>query len=225
MTRQTNQLLHIPFIAIVAIELLDPFMDKIDLGIYVKPLIMIWIAIYFILNREKHSFTVPVLLAFFFSWLGDVFLMLPARTDMLFFAGVGGFFCAQVMYIIVYSRYSGKKTKGYLQKNPVYSIFFLAYIAVMLILLLPEMEGLMKPIIILYALSLMLMSMTAFNRKGRVSERSYILVFVGSLLFLLSDSLLAINKFHTALALSDLWIMSTYMAAQYLIMRGLTMEK
>jgi len=65
----------------------------------------------------------------------------------------------------------------------------------------------------------------ALNRSGRVADISFKLVFVGSLLFLLSDSMIAFNKFHSDIPLAGFLIMITYIAAQYLIMRGLILEK
>ena len=92
-------------------------------------------------------------------------------------------------------------------------------------ILLPGLEGLMKPVILIYALSLMGMSMMALNRRGRVNPSSFRLVFFGSLLFLLSDSMIALNKFSMEIPLAGFWIMITYILAQYLIMRGLILEK
>jgi uncharacterized membrane protein YhhN len=69
------------------------------------------------------------------------------------------------------------------------------------------------------------MSMMALNRKGRVAQASYSLVFFGSILFLISDSMIALNKFFMEFALAGFWIMITYISAQYLIMRGLILEK
>ncbi len=83
----------------------------------------------------------------------------------------------------------------------------------------------MKPIITIYALSLILMSMMALNRSGRVGAMSFKLVFIGSLLFLLSDSMIAFNKFHSEIPLAGFLIMVTYIAAQYMIMRGLILEE
>lgn len=83
----------------------------------------------------------------------------------------------------------------------------------------------MKPIITIYAVSLILMSMMALNRSGRVGERSFKLVFIGSLLLLLSDSMIAFNKFHSEIPLAGFLIMLSYIAAQYLIMRGLILEE
>lgn len=225
MKNRSSLLLHLVFAVIVIVELTGRFLDNINLEYMVKPLIMIWIAVYFMIFKKKKVFVVPVLLAFFFSWLGDNFLMFSGRNELFFFAGVGGFFCAQITYIFTFSRYREKEGKGYLQKNPLLILVFLAYLGGILILLFPGLEGLMKPIIIVYALSLLGMSMMALNRLGRVGHRSYLLVFVGSILFLLSDSMIALNKFYSEFWLAGFWIMISYISAQYLIMRGLILEQ
>ena len=225
MKKNPSLFLHLIFAVIVIVELLGRLLDNIQMEYFVKPLIMIWIAVYFMLFTKKSAFTIPVLLAFFFSWVGDNFLMLSGKNELFFFAGVGGFFCAQLCYIYTFARFSEKGGKGYLQKNLWLSIFFLAYVAGMLLLLFHGLEGMMKPIISIYALSLIGMSMMALNRSLRVGLSSFKLVFVGSLLFLLSDSMIAFNKFHSEIPLAGFLIMLTYIAAQYMIMRGLILEE
>lgn len=225
MKKSTHLLLHLLFAVIVIVELIGRLVDNIQMEYFAKPLIMIWIAVYFLLYAKKSAFTIPVLLAFFFSWVGDNLLMMSGKDELFFFAGVGGFFCAQVSYIYIFSKFSENGSRGYLQKNPWLAVFFLAYVAGMLVLLFPGLEGMMKPIITIYALSLMLMSMMALNRSGRVGALSFKLVFTGSLLFLLSDSMIAFNKFHSEIPLAGFLIMLTYISAQYLIMRGLILEE
>jgi uncharacterized membrane protein YhhN len=225
MKKNASLLLHLVFAVIVVIELTGRLMDNIQMEYFVKPLIMIWMAVYFLRFKKKSTFTVPVLLAFFFSWVGDNFLMLSGKNELFFFAGVGGFFFAQLSYIYIFSKFSEKGGKGYLQKNLWLSLLFLAYLGGMLTLLFPGLEGMMKPIITIYALSLIGMSMMALNRSGRVGAMSFKLVFVGSLLFLLSDSMIAFNKFHSEIPLAGFLIMITYIAAQYLIMRGLILKE
>lgn len=217
--------MHLLFAVIVIVELLGRLLENIQMEYFVKPLIMIWIAVYFLLAARKSSFTIPVLLAYFFSWLGDNFLMLSGKNELFFYAGVGGFFFAQLGYIYTFIRFSEKGVRGYVQRNPWISIFFLAYVGGILLLLFPGLEGMMKPVITVYAISLMTMSMMALNRWGRVGTQSYKLVFIGSLLFLISDSMIAINKFYAAIPLAGFLIMITYIAAQYLIMRGLILEE
>ncbi len=55
---------------------------------------------------------------------------------------------------------------------------------------------------------------------GRATEQrtpAAVAVAVGACFFMLSDSLLAINRFVTPLPLSGLWVLSTYYTAQLLI--------
>jgi uncharacterized membrane protein YhhN len=79
----------------------------------------------------------------------------------------------------------------------------------------------MKWPVLLYALVITLMALSALFRYGRTSMKSFALVFGGSILFIMSDSLLAVNKFIEPLALADFWIMVTYIGAQYLIVSGI----
>jgi len=218
-------MLHLLFIIIVVITLAATFLDNITLEFAVKPLIMIWIASYFIVNRNRKDFTVPVLLAFFFSWTGDVLLMFSERNEVFFYAGAGGFFLAQLSYIFVFYRYYEFNVTGLIHKKPALVFIFFAYLAFIYGFLSPYLDGIMKFVILIYAASIIIMSIFALNRNGRVQYRSYLPVFLGSLCFVISDSLLAINMFHTMLPISGFLIMLTYISAQYLIMRGLVIQK
>ncbi len=84
--------MHLLFAVIVIVELLGRLLDNIQMEYLVKPLIMIWIAVYFMLFAKKTAFTIPVLLAFFFSWVGDNLLMLSGKNELFFFAGWEDFF-------------------------------------------------------------------------------------------------------------------------------------
>jgi uncharacterized membrane protein YhhN len=69
-------------------------------------------------------------------------------------------------------------------------------------------------------LVLLTMFTAALNRQNKVNRQSYILVLVGAILFVLSDSMIAIDKFVYTFALSRIAIMTTYITAQYLIALG-----
>jgi len=225
MKKTTSLTMHLLLAVIVIVELTGRFTDNINLEYFVKPLIMIWMAVYFMIFRKKKEFTIPVLMAFFFSWLGDNFLMFMRKDEIFFFAGVGGFFFAQLSYIYIFTKYSEHGGRGYMQRNLILGFLFIAYGAGIYYLLFPGLEGLMKPIILIYALTLIGMSMMALNRHTRVNHTSFLLVFIGSVLFVISDSMIALNKFYMEFSLAGFWIMITYIAAQYLIMRGLILEK
>jgi uncharacterized membrane protein YhhN len=72
-----------------------------------------------------------------------------------------------------------------------------------------------------YMTALQAMSAMALNRLKAVNSSSYFLVFSGSVLFVISDTLIAIDKFLTPVKCDQILIMSTYIVAQYLIMKGI----
>jgi uncharacterized membrane protein YhhN len=64
------------------------------------------------------------------------------------------------------------------------------------------------------------MALTALFRYGRTNSKSFLLIFIGAVLFMVSDSVLAINKFHNAFSAAGALIMLTYCLAQFLIVEG-----
>ncbi len=223
----SNKVLHLIFVGIVVVELASRLMDHAVPEYFVKPLIMVWIAVYFLRNAKKRSFQGWVLLAFFFSWTGDIFLMFSSgyNNEMTFYLGLGGFLLAQLTYILIFLFSAENDIKGLLLRNPLWLIPFLVYGVLIYRLLYPELEGIMAPVVLVYAISLIGMSLAALNRRDRVDFNSFRLVFAGSLFFVASDSLIAINKFHTEIPFAGFLIMLTYITAQYLIMRGLILER
>ena len=63
-----------------------------------------------------------------------------------------------------------------------------------------------------------LMSITAFSREK--SNAGYMWIFFGTLLFIVSDTVLGIHQFDVGIDLGKLTVMSTYAFAQYAIVQG-----
>lgn len=219
--KKLNALLHLLIIPLFAAELISRWNNFHTLEYLVKPWLMIWIIAFFWLNTRGENRSVFIYLAFIFSWTGDMFLMLAHRNEMLFYAGVGGFFLAQLSYIKHFLNTPAAIKEGYLIKFPAWTIPFILYLVAVLYLILGGMKGMMIPVILVYALSLIVMSMSALNRKELVDKLSFRLVFIGSVLFVISDSLIALNKFYTDIPRASFLIILTYFPAQYLIMQGL----
>jgi uncharacterized membrane protein YhhN len=74
--------------------------------------------------------------------------------------------------------------------------------------------------VILYSIIILTMLAGAINRLEKVNRTSYYLILTGAILFVLSDSSIAINKFGHHFELSGTVIMSTYVIAQFLIILG-----
>jgi uncharacterized membrane protein YhhN len=153
----------------------------------------------------------------FFSWIGDVLLEVPGGGELMFMAGLGGFLLSLLLYSFVFLATPGK--------NEVFHSRFYLLTPVLLYgiamgLYLNKYLGEMRLPVIVYETAMITMLAGAVSRIGKVNRTSYTLVLAGAILFIISDSVLAINKFVQPVTLSTLIIMGTYIAAQWLITVG-----
>ncbi|MEO0897692.1 MAG: lysoplasmalogenase [Bacteroidota bacterium] len=164
--------------------------------------------------------------ALFFSWAGDVLLMY--ESSLFFLLGLGSFLLAHICYILCFSlTLPPYKGKSYLGKHPWAYLPFLLYAALLFWLIYGGLGNMTVPVLV-YATVICVMSLTALNRWNRVSEISFGYVFLGALLFMLSDSLIAVGKFASDVVLipfRQIWVMLTYMTAQYLIIHGILLHQ
>jgi len=206
------------FLMVAAIELLSRIFgwDSIgDVQISVKPLLMPSLAAYFFFSvSQKSKLAFLVIIALLFSWIGDVMLMFVELKSIYFILGLVAFLLAHITYILIFN----KSSQDFKPKIFTYSTgFLLALYGILLILLMwPGLGDLMIPVII-YTAIIMTMGITALFRKARGAS----LVLVGAMLFIASDSLLALNKFYQAFAAAGFWVMLTYILAQYFIVIGM----
>lgn len=171
-----------------------------------------------------------ILVGLVFSWSGDVNLMMPRLEslrpyeELFFLAGLVSFLITHVLYIFSFKKdFSNKPEKSILKTKPWLMLPVLAAYAGLLAILVPRIMAnepdMLGPVIV-YASVITLMVLFAINRYGKVSAASFGAVLAGALLFMFSDSNIAINKFHTPFALAPLVIMSTYILSQYLFAWG-----
>ncbi|WP_346863059.1 lysoplasmalogenase [uncultured Draconibacterium sp.] len=216
-------LLHFLFVLIVAGDLLGEF-TRIPFVDYIfKPLIMVWIGGYFMFFKSGIDKQVVKMatLGFLFSWFGDLFMMFSGRF-LFFVLGIASFLVAQLFYSFLFLRtinISGKRP--FLKKRPVWLTVYIAYGLIVYIVLFPHLGMVLKAAILFYLVAILTMSAMALNRYGNGHPHSFSLVFAGSLLFVCSDTMIAVNRFIFPLPYEGLLIMSSYIAAQYLIMRGI----
>ncbi len=188
-----------------------------------KPLIMISVGGYF-LSNSKHfdqKIVTYALIAFVFSLAGDSFLMFVNRGMNYFISGLASFLVAQIGYILLFLRtvkISGNQP--FLKKGLFWLTVYIIYGGTIYLLLFNRLDFVLKIAVFIYMIALLGMSATALNRFKTVGPASFILVFAGSILFVISDSLIAVDKFLVLLPNDRFLVMATYMPAQYLIMRG-----
>lgn len=203
------------FIVAMVVQLLAQVYEWQTLGMISKPVLMPTLIAYFLFSVEgKGKIGFYVILALFFSWLGDVFLMFQDVNAFYFILGLLGFLTAHVIYMIIF-----RKTNEEFEPKPFTHAtgFLLIIYGVLLLMMLWSGLGSMKVPVIIYTVVILLMAFSALYRKAEGAS----LVLVGAFLFVTSDSLLAINKFSDPFIGAGFWIMATYILAQYMITAGM----
>jgi uncharacterized membrane protein YhhN len=188
-------------------------------ALILKALIIPVLMLLFIINlrpagNRSHQM---IILALLFSWCGDILLGVQSTTGNLFIPGLIGFLLAHVMYLIVFFNTPGENI--IVRKRSYFLIPVLLY-GVLLVIILFNGLGEMKLPVIVYTIVILTMVCSAISRYGKVNRASWLLVMTGAILFLLSDSGIAINKFLKPFPGAQVVIMSTYVMAQYLIVIG-----
>ena len=188
----------------------------------IKPLLIpaLWLLLYFT------NSTVPgknlLLTGLFFSWLGDVFLLFEYKHALFFIFGLISFLTTHIFYIIYFLRIQSQKI-SLLKKQPVLIALVLAYGITLVWQLYPHLGDLKIPVMVYAAIicSMLLCSLHIFLKVNKKAASFYLL---GAAAFVVSDSLLAINKFYQPFAYAGVLIMLTYCAAQFFIITGYTQQ-
>jgi uncharacterized membrane protein YhhN len=189
-----------------------------------KPLLLLSLAlIYYQASKTSiQSFDRLIIGALLFSCLGDVLLLFVEQSEasLLFFAaGLGSFLIAHLFYIFSFWIYPPRKK---MQVPPLVILFFISLAGALLCLLWPGIDTVLKIPVTIYALTICTMGTMAFGMLKKTSQSAAVFLIIGALLFIVSDSLIAINKFKPNL---NIWlprvsIMLTYILAQLMIVKG-----
>ncbi len=190
------------------------------LRLITKPLLMVFLGLYLYYSVPMNRFTQLMLIGVAFSMIGDTMLMFEAKP-IYFVIGLGAFLIAHVFYILGMSVFPRFK-EGLLMKHFWLAIPMVAYSTFLLYFLLPALGDMTVPVVI-YSIVIFLMGLSAINMFRRTSPEAAQLLMFGALLFILSDSVIAINKFrYEALEIPfpSLVIMFTYILGQFLIVES-----
>jgi uncharacterized membrane protein YhhN len=140
---------------------------------------------------------------------GDVVLAVPGSSQTLFLAGMGLFLIGHLAYLGAFVP----ETQLRWRRLPVAVCVGAVALAASVVLLAKLGRGAIPILVYAGALSAMAIA-AAFRRSSRAT------VLYGALLFILSDALVAVNRFVTRVPLGQLSIYGTYFAAQFLIAEG-----
>ncbi len=211
--------LIIVFFAALIIECSANILQLLPIQVFSKPSLMLILIIYF----KYHSKNLPtlknlIIAALIFSWLGDVILLLDKHFHSLFIFGLISFLIAHIFYVIYFwkcRKHNLHKTKT----NPIIVLAVLLYTLTFYFLLFPYLSHLKFPVFV-YCLIISLMLMTSFLAFDFAQQSFGKISVIGTILFVVSDSILGINRFVSPILFGSVLVMITYSIGQLLIVEG-----
>jgi uncharacterized membrane protein YhhN len=174
-----------------------------------KPLTMVFVLALAARGSGGGLYQGLVLAGLVFSLAGDVFLMLPSDR---FFEGLASFFVGHVFYICAFA--SGSDAA--LTREPLVLVGLLAAGGSVVVWLWPTLGRFKRPVVV-YVVAIVAMAWQATARFLESGDPAAGLACAGALLFVVSDSALAVNRFRLPFRAADAVVLGTYFAAQLLI--------
>lgn len=215
---KTNNIFN-SYLIFSLLYLLLPFIGLDIVNWYLKPFLLPFLLVTVLLTADFQGKKL-LLSALLFSWIGDIILMFVDKAEIYFILGLVSFLLSHILYIILFSRQPKSAIKG----NPLAlypgAILILGYFFGMVGLLFPKLGPLQIPVMV-YAAVITTMLFVAYKGSLTWEKPAAYFILAGAIFFVLSDSILAINKFYQPLAQSVFWIMSTYILAQFFIVSGI----
>ncbi len=203
---------------LVCLNLFAAWFNNETLNQLTKPLLLPVLMLIVFLEKSAAKLRSLFMAALLFSFSGDVLLLFVKTNANFFIGGLISFLLAHIFYIVFFAKIPGesraKPTLFYL-----YIFLVVVHCTTLLYILYPGL-GAMKLPVTIYAviISLMLMaSLFIFFKVPLLCGKYFV---AGALLFVVSDSLLAINKFYMPFFQAGFFIMLTYCLAQFCLVKG-----
>ena len=206
------------FIVILLTDLFAVYTSNETLRYITKPLLMPLLITFFIFQTKDFSSPLKkwITFALVFSWAGDVLLMFESTDGNFFIFGLVAFLIAHIFYILFFENVI--RNEG-VNKNYWWFLPVIIYYIALIYILSPNLGDMKLPVRI-YGIVISYMLIQALQ-TGRIKDfGAATLMITGAVLFITSDSILAINKFYESFEYAGIVIMLTYGIAQLLITLG-----
>jgi len=155
-------------------------------------------------NQLQNRTFITLLFALSFSALGDVLLALD--TGQLFIGGLAAFFISHTFYIITMLPIKNRRLDVLL--------LYLFLAIIIFCLFYQNLNDMLIPVIF-YMLVLTIMASITW-----MTDKSNGFLVLGGAVFVISDSILGLNRFYLEIAHADIAIMITYYIAQFCLVTG-----
>ncbi|MCB9195359.1 MAG: lysoplasmalogenase [Flavobacteriales bacterium] len=223
-----SQLLIILYFLIAIAEITGDIIENKWLVFATKPLLMptllIWLS-----TEIKTTSKFKLIIAFSIvgAFLGDTFLMFVPYNELFFLLGLGSFLIGQVLYgwgfILNIKDSTANSSKPF---NLSMVMLFLLFYGGLMTFLFPSLmaakEGEFLVPVLIYGLAICFMGLTAAFRYKKVSQKSFAQALAGALMFVVSDTCIALDKFYfpNGFPYAQAVIMILYCSAQYFLIKG-----
>jgi uncharacterized membrane protein YhhN len=159
-------------------------------------------------RARKNPYSFWITIGLLFSLAGDVALLWPSRY---FLYGLLAFLLTHIAYLVAFTR------DAKFPARPLLWIPYLAIAGALSTVLFPNVPNHLRVPVALYSLLLASMAAQAMGRSLILKTRPARLAAIGAIFFMLSDLLLAFDRFHTSIPLAPALILIPYYLAQWLI--------
>ncbi len=203
------------FLLVIILHLTGLLLND-TLAFFTKPFITISLALVYLASVKKANFW--YVSALFFSFWGDTFLLFKQE---FFLMGLVSFLVAHLLYIKISSVYLKLISPS---KIVFSSIPFILAFGTVVYLIYENLAGMLIPVLI-YGIVISTFGVIASLNYFKEKSTANLWLFLGAIIFIISDSLLAINKFYEAKPIYGVSIMVTYIVAQYLICKAMTAKQ
>ena len=203
------------FLLVAIVDVFAVINQNKSLEIIFKPLLMTTLVIVYLLSVKKANFW--LVSALFFSFWGDVFLL--DKTNYFVF-GLASFLIAHIMYIKMTSNFLHKTS---VVKKVTAAVPFIVLFTVLLYVIYPNLNEMLMPVIV-YGIAISCFGTLALlnYQQKKSTENTWLLL--GAILFIASDSLIALNNFYKPEVIFDITIITLYIVSQYLIVKSVIMK-
>lgn len=208
----------IAFLLVLAADIIGIQINNEILQYISKPLIIPVLIGYFLSQTGIVASSLKrwIIAALFFSWGGDVLLMFQPKDEFFFLLGLSSFLLAHIFYIIFFHHV---RVREGIKSNPWLLLVVAVYYVALIVWLSPYL-GEMKLPVRIYGIVISFMFMLATHMLFIKNKWAGQWMMTGALLFVMSDSVLASNKFYQPFELAGVLIMLTYGFAQLFIVEG-----
>lgn len=211
------------YYTLVAVFMCTVLFDLPLVHYMVKPLFMIALMIFHWkqLHGKFGFFSKMVQFGLFFSWLGDIALMIDEQFPILFVIGLGAFLIAHIGYALGFVQTittSGKPLD--LGRSVLIALPFALFTGAFFYYIKDGIPNELFAPVLAYTVVISLMGMTAAIRYDHVDSKSYNWIVIGAILFIFSDCVIAVNKFYYDFDYDAILNMALYLTGQFMITAG-----